>query len=241
MNLTYIGIIALAIIAVGLLYFKIDGALLGTIIALIAGAAGFGVQKAKEQIAPSSTQFSVTSTNPDTKEVSLVNYSVPAKTPKLDDKVHIDFNQVDSEIQGAIKQMGLENTPEQVAALALNRAMGARISTLDEVKEWNNYLMDKALDAAGSLFSMAKPDSVGSLHKFVESYTTVGCKSLTEGQKVVMTWVNRLDGQKKALKRLEYVGIDWGKVADAYKTAWMVAELAYNPVVQIGIASEDAI
>ncbi len=40
MNLLYIGIIALAIIAVGCLYFGKDGAIISTIIALICGAAG---------------------------------------------------------------------------------------------------------------------------------------------------------------------------------------------------------
>lgn len=241
MNLLYIGIIALAIIGVGCMYFRVDGALLGTIITLVAGAAGFGVQKAKENIAPSGVKLLIPLANIDTGKVDLVNYTVPTKSPKLDDKVTIDFVEVDNRLKQSIKELGITDNPETEAAIAMNMAGGAKVTNLDEVIQWNSYLMDKAIKAVASLFNISKPKDKADLDNWVQQYKSIGCHPITDAQNVALSWVERLEGHQKALSRLAVVGLDWGKLINSYKTAWYIAELAYNPVVQIGITSEDTV
>lgn len=240
-TLLIVGIVCAAVIAVACLYFGKDGAILATILTLIGGAAGFGVSKVKDEVAPAATTFNLPQVDGATKAVSLVSYTVPAKAPMLSDKVTINFDQITLEIQDSIKTLGLPDNAQQEAALALNRSVGARVSSLDEVLQWNSYLMRKALAAVADLFHISVPDNKAALDAWVQQYVNVGCHPINESQKIALGWVNRVGGQAKALARLQGVGLDWNKLEPNYKTAWYIAELAYNPVVQIGISSEDII
>jgi hypothetical protein len=239
MNLLYLGMICLVIVAGVCLYFGYDGAIIASIVGLIAGAAGFGVQKAKDAIAPSPVNVPVTTINADTKVLEVVEYKVPVKVAKMADNVTIDFNKVELDISSSIDKMNLDHTPEQIAAFAVGSAMGARVSSVDEVIQWNDWLMKKSLAAVASMFKVAGFQDKKAMDEWLHQYLDVGCHPILLGQKVAIGWVNTLDGQSQALSRLQKVGIDWAKIAEPTNTAWYIAELAYNPVVAIGVTSED--
>ncbi len=241
MNLVIIGVVCLALIGVACLYFGKDGAIISTIIALIGGAAGFGVSKAKQELAPGNVQMPVTSTDAISNAVSLVQYSVPIKTPMLSGGEAVDFQRIDSEIDESITTMKLADDAKQHCALALNRAVAARVKSLDEVKQWNSYLLGWAKAAVKEYFEFESPDSKAELDVAIERWKAAKCRDISEPVKVLLSWLVKLFGMRQALARLEAVGLDWNKLAPPYQTAWYIAELAYNPVVQIGITSEDVV
>ena len=239
MDKIIVGIVALAAVVIAAMVTGVDGAVAMTGLSAIGGLIGYQVKVVKDKKLPGKVQLPMPMIVNGQVLPNMVNTAIPVTVPKITMGKMIDFQELEKELREKISHDGLAFNWATFYSYAHTRATAARIDNIGEAMSWNVWLLNIARFAFQEAFGVECPVTYGEIDEIAENWRKEKCSWLGINQRVVKGWVERLMGHAEALNRLKHTGIDWGKIAPSWKTAWGIGELAFNPIVHIGITSED--
>lgn len=228
-----VGIVAVAAIVVVALLQGINGALAMTGLTVIGGLFGWVAKKQKDIKGIGKVQIPdfEPSFGNSVRAVGLVALPQRAKRTVLENK--IDFDAIEGECRAEIKNRGWKFTWAKMYSIAHNRAVALKVDSMMEAIDGNFWLMRVAREAFREIIGDVPRDTLEGLEHQNDEYRKAKCRWLNISEKTVFSWYQRLIQHQEGLNDLLECGIDWQKVANPYKTVWMIGELAMNPRIDI--------
>lgn len=228
-----IGIVAVAAIVVVAMLQGINGALAMTGLTVIGGLFGWVAKKQKDVKGIGKVQIPEMGEDFGNQIGGVALVAVPQRAKLKKDTNEIDFNVIESECREEMAKRGWKFTWAKLYSVAHNRAVALKVTDLKQAIEGTLWLMRIAKEAFNEVMGFLPGDNLENLEIQTDAHRKNICRWLNISEKTVIGWVERLLQHRDGLYHLMKVGVDWQKVANPYKTVWMIGELAMNPRVDI--------